>query len=107
MKSLSKEDRLQLMKFVCSFAWADLQVRSSERHMVGKLVKKLKLGHDEKQKVEEWLKVPPPADEVDPNNVPRAHRALFLETVRELISSDGDIDPAEAENYALFEQLMK
>lgn len=107
MKQLSKEDRLQLMKFVCSFAWADLRVQSSERHVVGKLVKKLKLGTDEKKQVDEWLKVPPPAEEVDPNNVPRAHRELFLETVRELIASDGDIDPAEAENYALFEQLMR
>jgi len=107
MKQLSKEDRLQLMKFVCSFAWADLRVQSSERHVVGKLVKKLKLGSDEKKQVDEWLKVPPPAEEVDPNNVPRAHRELFLETVRELIASDGDIDPAEAENYALFEQLMR
>ena len=107
MKHLSKDERLQLMKFVCSFAWADLHVRSSERNMVTKLVKKLKLGADEKKQVEEWLKVPPRAEEVDPNSVPRTHRTLFLETVRELISSDGDISPDEAENYALFEQLMK
>lgn len=107
MKQLSKDDRLQLMKFVCSFAWADLHVRSSERNMVHKLVKKLKLGDDEKKQVEAWLKVPPRAEEVDPNRVPRMHRELFLETVRELISSDGEIAPGEAENYALFEQLMK
>lgn len=107
MKQLSKDERLQLMKFVCSFAWADLHVKSSERSMVGKLMKKLKLGDDEKKQVEAWLKVPPPAEEVDPNTVPRAHRQLFLDTVRELIASDGEIAPDEAENYALFEQLMR
>jgi len=107
MKQLSKDERLQLMKFVCSFAWADLHVRSSERSLVGKLVKKLKLGDEEKKQVEEWLEVPPRAEEVDPNNVPRAHRQVFLDTVRELIAADGEIAPDEAENYALFEQMMR
>ncbi len=107
MTRLSKDDRLQLMKFVCSFAWADLHVRNAERHMVRRLAKQLKLGDDEQKQVESWLKVPPRAEEVDPNSVPRAHRQFFLETVRALIASDGDIDPAEAENYALFEQLMQ
>ena len=46
MKQLSKEDRLQLMKFVCSFAWADLRIEQAEREMVHKLVRKLKLGPD-------------------------------------------------------------
>jgi uncharacterized tellurite resistance protein B-like protein len=107
MNELSKEDRLQLMKFVCSFAWADLDVAKSERSIVHKLVKQLRLNADEAKQVDEWLKVPPPAEEVDPQLVPRAHRELFLKTIRSLIAADGEIAPDEAENYALFASLMK
>ncbi len=107
MDRLDKEDRLKLMKFVCSFAWADLDVNKDERSMVKKLVKKLQLSADEQKQVQRWLEVPPSAEEVDPASIPRAHRELFLTTIRELIGSDGEISPDEAENYALFEALMR
>jgi hypothetical protein len=107
MNRLDKDDRLKLMKFVCSFAWADLDVNEKERQMVKKLMKSLHLGTEEQKQVEHWLAVPPAADEVDPASVPKAHRELFLSTIRQLIGSDGDISPDEAENYALFEALMR
>ena len=35
MQSLSREDRLSLMRFVCSFAWADFEVQDQERTFIG------------------------------------------------------------------------
>ena len=35
-KSLTREDRLRLMKFVCSFAWADLEIQDEERQRLGR-----------------------------------------------------------------------
>ena len=107
LSSLPKEDRLLLMKFVCSFAWADLHIQDEERSMVKKLVSKLRLGKEEKAQVDAWLEVPPAAEEVDPAQVPRAHREMFLETIRHIIGADGEIAPDEAENYALFEAMLK
>jgi hypothetical protein len=98
---------MRLMKFVCSFAWADLEVQDEERGFVGRLMKRLELDPDERAKVEAWLQVPPPPEEVDPTSVPRAHRQLFLDTVRELVASDRVLDPEERENLALFEQLLR
>lgn len=106
MKDLSKEDRLRLMKFVCSFAWADLHIADSERKMVQKLVRKLKLSKDEKQVVEGWLELPPPAEELDPTQIPQEHKALFLTTAREMIEADGEIADEEVENFELLEQLL-
>ena len=106
LKQLDKEDRLRLMKFVCSFAWADLQIAESEVKMVQKLVRKLKLDDDEKKQVEQWLELPPTAEELDPTQFPQAHRALFLTTVREMIEVDGDIAEEEVENFELLEQLL-
>jgi uncharacterized tellurite resistance protein B-like protein len=103
--SLPREDRLRLMKFVCSFAWADLEIQKEERDFVGKMIETLDLEDDRKQ-IEGWLKHPPAPEEVDPTDVPREHRELFLDAVRRLVAADDRIDPKEAETLALFEQLM-
>ena len=106
IRDRKKDERLLLLKFVCAFAWADLEVKASERALVTKLVSKLELDADEKEQVQQWLKTPPRAEEVDPNRIPRAHRALFLDTARQMIAVDGEIDDAERENLDLLEQLL-
>ena len=104
--ALDREDRLRLMRFVCSFAWADLEVQDEERSFVSKMVRRLELEEDDKKQVAGWLEVPPPPEEVDPSEVPKAHRELFLETVRGLIAADKRVDPEERANLELFEQLL-
>ena len=106
LKELDREERLRLMKFVCSFAWADLQIAESERKMVQKMVRRLKLDQDEKRQVDEWLELPPTAEELDPTQIPQEHRALFLSTAREMIEADGEIAEEEVENFELLEQLL-
>lgn len=103
---LDRQDRMRLMKFVCSFAWADLRIADGERGFVHKMMRRLKLDPDEAQQVAEWLELPPAADEVDPNEIPREHRKLFLDTAREMIGVDGEISDEERENFALLEQLL-
>ncbi len=107
LNELSKEDRLRLMRFVCSFAWADLHVQEKERKLVRSLVQRLKLGTAEAKQVEQWLKVPPRPEEVDPGQVPLKHRELFLNAAREMIVADGEIHPEEAANYSLLDQLLR
>lgn len=104
---LSHEDRLRLMKFVCSFAWADLQVQEEERQFVGKLVRALDLPPEEQRQVSRWLEVPPRAEEVDPQDIPLEHRELFLEAARQLCARDGVLDAREAENFSLLKQLLQ
>lgn len=107
MQTLDREDRLRLVKFICSFAWADLEVQDAERKFVRKLVKELGLDDADRAQVERWLEVPPPAEEVDPAEIPRGHRQLFLDTARAIIVSDGKVDADEAESFALLEALLK
>lgn len=106
LNDLTQDDRLRLMKFVCSFAWADLRVAEPERSFVQKLVRKLKLSADEKEQVEEWLELPPPAEELDPAQIPASHRALFLSTAREMIEADGEVSEEELENLELLSLLL-
>ncbi len=106
LKNLSREERLQLMRFVCSFAWADLEIKSKERALVRKMIQELDLVPEDVKKVEEWLKVPPRAEDVDPNNIPRAHRKMFLDAARRMIDADGNVDAEEAESFSLLEDLL-
>lgn len=107
LKKLSREDRLRLMRFVCSFAWADLEVRGPERKLVHKMVKELHLDKDDAAQVDRWLKVPPRAEELDPATIPREHKKLFVDAARAMIVSDGEIDPEERESLSLLEQLIR
>lgn len=106
LSDLSQEDRLRLVKFVCSFAWADLEIADTERRFVQKLMGRLKLAPDERRLVNEWLEVPPHPEELDPAEIPREHRALFLSVAREMIAADGEVSDEESESFKLFEQLL-
>jgi len=106
LNTLSRDDRLRLMKFVCTFAWADLKVQPAERAFVTDLVRKLQLEEDEVAQVERWLTVPPLSDEVDPTEIPAAHRRLFLDVISKLAEADGRIYRRERESIALLRDLL-
>ena len=103
---LESAERLQLLKFVCSFAWADLEVRPEEREYVARLIQRLEMDRVEAQQVQGWLRVPPPPEAVDPTEIPAAHRVLFLEAIQGVIESDGDVAEEERESLELLKLLL-
>jgi uncharacterized tellurite resistance protein B-like protein len=107
LDQMDRGDRLRLMKFVCSFAWADLEVADAEMAFIQKLVRRLELDPEETKQVEQWLEVPPPPEEVDPADIPAAHRQLFIDTARAMIVADGRVEEDEAESLALLEMLAR
>lgn len=104
--ALDRLERMQLMKFVCSFAWADLEVRPEERRFVTRMVGRLELDADERSRVEGWLQVPPSPESIDPTAIPLAHRRLFIEAIEGVIVSDGEVAPEERENFQLLKDLL-
>ncbi len=107
MRKLDREERLRLIKFLCSFAWADLRVHDREKTFIRKMVKKLSLDETEAKAVEQWLKVPPRPEEVDPAQIPLEHRKVFLESMRAIVMADGEVDPEERLNLELLEELLQ
>ena len=105
--TLSVAERLNLMKFVCSFVWTDLKVAQAELDLVMRIVGHLKLTDAESQQVAAWLKVPPPIDEIDPSSVPKEHRELFLQAAEMAVKADGRVVPAERDAMALFRDLLE
>ena len=100
---LSASDRERLMKFVCTFVWADLQVTEAEREFVGRLMNRLELDPEERAQVVAWLKMPPA--EVDPTEVPAEHRELFVSTLNDAVLADDQVTEDELETLKLFKQL--
>ncbi len=103
---LTHTERLQLMKFVCSAVWSDLEVNAPEQRLVLSLALHLGLPEEEIRQVQRWIQVPPPPEEVDPNLVPSRHRALFLQAVEEAMKADAEVDPPEAESLRILRELL-
>jgi hypothetical protein len=106
LEDLNRNDRRRLLKFVCSFAWADLQVRPEEREFVTKIVDRMGMDEDERAEVEEWLKSPPSPEAVDPMQIPLAQRKIFLDSIEGVIVADGEISDEERENFLLLKDLL-
>jgi hypothetical protein len=106
LSQLSGADRLRLMKFVCSFAWADLEISPEERAFIARLIRGLELDRDEEVQVHRWLDVPPALDGLDPTTIPEAHKRFFLEAIEGVIASDGRLTSEETESFDLFRQLL-
>jgi hypothetical protein len=107
MKSLTSDQKLQLVRFICSFAWADLEVSPEERAFVAEAVRRLDFQPEEARQVEAWLALPPRPEEIDPQDVPHEHRRLFLEHARGLIRADGVVNQREGTQYRLFRDLTR
>jgi len=103
---LSSEERLRLVRFLCSFAWADLDAADREKDFVRVLTRKMGVTPEESLQVEEWLAFPPDPDTVDPTEIPPEHKQVFLAQCLKMVQADGTIDSQEIELLSLFEQLI-
>jgi len=105
MLELSRDERMLLLRLVCSFAWADREVRPGERAFVARLARRLGLDDDEQRRVEGWLAQPP--ESVDPALVPREHRMQFLRAIESVIASDAEISAVEREQLLSFARRLR
>ena len=106
LEALKDRERLNLLKFVCSFAWADLEIRPQERAFVQRLVERLELSDEDCQRVRGWLQLPPSPDAVDPLQIPAEHREIFLSVLDGVIRADGEIASEEREHFALLREML-
>ncbi len=107
LNELDRTDRLRLLRFVTSFAWADGVVKEEEREFLLGLMKRLDLADDEVALAEGWLETPPHPAEVDPTKIPPKHRDMFLTLARGMINADGEVDDDERERLEVLEELLR
>jgi uncharacterized tellurite resistance protein B-like protein len=107
MRDLTRKERMLLMRFVCTCAWADREIRAEERDFVSRLARKLGLDAGERREVEAWLASPSAFEPVDPSAVPEEHRRQFLHAAESVIAADGDIARAEQEQLLRFARRVR
>jgi uncharacterized tellurite resistance protein B-like protein len=98
-EQLSRDDRLLLLRFVCAFAWTDLQIHEGERNFVERLIERMQLSSDDRAEALAYLHVAPSPEATNPKLVPKEHRQVFIEAVRALIYADGEVDAEERERF--------
>ena len=106
LDQLDRRERLRLVQFVCSFAWADFEIKPEERVFISRLIRRLELGEEEDLQVQRWLDSPPCLDDLDPTSIPAAHRRFFVEAIEGLIGADGEVSDEERETFEIFKQLL-
>lgn len=106
LEELDRRDRLRLVEFVCSFAWADLEIQPEERVFISRLIRRLDLDEEEDLKIQQWLERPPRLDDLDPMSIPPAHRRIFVEEIEGLIEADGEVSDEERDSLEVFKQLL-
>ena len=107
LDQLDREARRLLMKFVCSFAWADLQIRPEEREFITRLMRLLALDAEERLEVRRWLEVPPKPEAVDPADIPLEHRKLFVQVMERMAYADAELSDEERESLDVLRQLLR
>jgi uncharacterized tellurite resistance protein B-like protein len=98
-EQLSRDDRMLLLRFVCAFAWTDLQIRDGERKFVERLLERMQMSNDDRAEALGYLHVAPSPEATNPSLVPPEHRRLFIDSVRALIYADGDVDAEERDRF--------
>ena len=106
LEQLDRRDRLRLVEFVCSFAWADLEIQPEERVFISRLIRRLDLDEEEDLQIQQWLDRPPRLDDLDPMSIPPAHRRIFVEEIEGLIAADGEVSDEERDSLEIFKQLL-
>lgn len=105
LDQLDRDDRLRLLRFVCSFAWADFRIQPEERELIVSLIDRMQLEEAERVEVRQWLELPP--GDTDPTAVPAEHRQLFRDAIRATIEADGEVTSEELETMSVFDQLVR
>lgn len=107
LDQLDRRDRMRLVEFVCSFAWADFEIQPEERVFIARLIRRLGLDEEEDRRVQQWLERPPKLDGLDPTSIPVAHRRVFVDAIEGLIAADGEVAAEEQDSLEIFKQLLE
>jgi uncharacterized tellurite resistance protein B-like protein len=98
-EQLSRDERLLLLRFVCAFAWTDLEIHAGERKFVERLIERMQLSSDDRAEAMAYLHVAPSPEATNPKLVPPQHRQVFIDSVRALIYADGEVDAEERDRF--------
>jgi hypothetical protein len=106
IENCTSEEKLQIMRFICTFAWADLKVVQAERQFIMRFCDTLVLNDDERKEVESWLKHPQHPDDIDPFSLPKHLHEYVLSAAQAISIVDGEFDDKESELLEILQGIL-
>ena len=106
-EGLTSEERVELMRFLCSFAWADDEVQDEERVVLMKVLDNIGLGEDDRTKVLAWLEERPDMTGFDFGSIPQDKRDIFLDLAFSVASAHGGLAKEELAHLQMFMSFGK
>lgn len=101
-EGLSAGERVELMRFLCSFAWADDEVQDEERVILIKVLDNIGLEPGDRATVLTWLERRPDMTGFDFAAIPRDKRELFLDLAFSVASAHGGLAKEELSHLQMF-----
>ena len=101
-EELTAAERLELMRFLCSFAWADGEVQAQERVLLEQILGGLGLEAEARAKATTWLFSPPDMAGFDFGAIAPGKRQLFLDKAFAVASAHGGIAADELRHLKMF-----
>lgn len=105
LPTLSTADRRQVLRFVASFLWADLEVAEAERRFFAELARELDVGAPAHE-IARLLERPPCPEEIDPTDVPLAAADTVRRAALRAIAADGHVSDDEMAMFELLDDLL-
>jgi tellurite resistance protein len=104
---LTTDEKLSVMRFICAFAWADLEIQNDEVKLINQIMQALELDKKHYQTVYQWLKRPPRAEDVDPFTIPDNLKEIILDAATGVILADGELQDSEMEMLELLQNILQ
>ena len=105
MTDLLADEKLQIMRFVCAFAWADLKIHEAERSLINRFMDALEVNEAGRQAIEDMMKRPPRPEDIDPYDLAPELRETVIQAAEAMTVTDGEISPREKELMSLLRDL--
>lgn len=99
---LTETERVELMRFLCSFAWADGEVQPEEKTVLERVLGGLGLGAEARAEVEPWLATAPDVEGRELKAIDEQKRAAFIDRAYEVAAADGEIAAEELKHLKMF-----
>ena len=104
--TLSSDEKLQIMRFICAFAWADLKVVNAEKKLIARFSDILDLSPKEREAVNGWIAHPPRPEEIDPYEISPHLKETILSAAQAVSMIDGHFDAKEADLIDILQNLF-
>jgi uncharacterized tellurite resistance protein B-like protein len=99
---LTEDERVDLMRFLCSFAWVDGEVQAQERTVLERVLGGLGLSTEARAKASAWLFAPPDMEGFDFGAITPDKRGLFIDHAFEVASAHGGLAAEEMRHLQMF-----